>query len=300
MSDVHATVGAYAVDALGSAERAEFEAHLAACRSCQVEAAEFAETLAGLAPLMATPPPAALRTSVLTAIAGVRQLPRERVARSENQDNLVADAGSEAPRRSRVASVTEIRPSHPAEVAPLEEHPSVVPESPWLGITAALSDDLNARRNRRRDRVLAVVIAAALVLAVVFSGWLYLSWQQNQTRAAEAQRETELLTAPDAEVYVSDANGTTVSFVVSRLRNEALFVGNDLAEPGAGSVYQLWTLDGDTARSASLIFEGGSVRRLIRGSVANADGLALTLEQVPNGSSTPTDPRLADVDLSPP
>jgi hypothetical protein len=297
MSNVHATVGAYAVNALSLVERAEFEAHLAACPSCQVEAAEFAETLAGLAPLVATPPPAALRASVLSAIAGVRQLPRERVARSENHDSLVADAGPEALRRSRVASVTELRPLGPDEVAPLEEHPSVVPESPWLGITAALSDDLTARRRSRRDRLLAAVVAAAVVLAVVFSGWLYLSWQQNQTRSADAQRENALLTAPDAEVYVSDVNGTSVSFVVSKQRNEALFIGNALAEPSAGSVYQLWTVDGGAARSASLIFEGGSVRRLVRGSVATADGLALTVEPAPNGSLTPTGPVLADVDL---
>ena len=80
MSDVHSTVGAYVVDALTADERADFQSHLAGCPSCRVEAAEFTETLAELSPLVAAAPPAALRTSVMAAIAGTRQLPRARVA----------------------------------------------------------------------------------------------------------------------------------------------------------------------------------------------------------------------------
>ena len=35
MSDIHALVGAYAVDALDDVERAAFERHLAECAACQ-------------------------------------------------------------------------------------------------------------------------------------------------------------------------------------------------------------------------------------------------------------------------
>ena len=35
MSDMHAAVGSYAVDALDPVERAEFESHLADCPGCR-------------------------------------------------------------------------------------------------------------------------------------------------------------------------------------------------------------------------------------------------------------------------
>ncbi|MEJ7635828.1 zf-HC2 domain-containing protein [Aeromicrobium sp.] len=40
----HALLGAYALDALGRADRAQFTAHLEACTLCQAELAEFRET----------------------------------------------------------------------------------------------------------------------------------------------------------------------------------------------------------------------------------------------------------------
>ena len=113
----------------------------------------------------------------------------------------MTDSDDEAPRRQRVASVTEIRlPGPPDEVAPLEEHPSVVPDTPWLGITASLSDEMDLGRGRRRDRVVALLVAAALVMAMVFSGWAYISYQHQQAQMAMAQRENDLFTAPDAKL----------------------------------------------------------------------------------------------------
>jgi anti-sigma factor RsiW len=294
MSDVHSTVGAYALDALTADERAEFESHLATCPSCQFEAAEFAETVAELSTLVPMAPPPALRTSVMAAIAGTRQLPRERVARLDDRTRPLTGSGDEAPRRLRVASVTEIRPTGPPdEVAPLEEHPSVVPDTPWLGITASLSDEMDLGRGRRRDRVLALLVAAALVMAVVFSGWVYISWQNEQSQIAAAHRETDLLTAPDAKVYPRVVDGKPVSFVVSKGQNRALFIADGLPDPPKDSVYQLWTLTGDTARPDELIRDGGSVRKWFDGPVGRSDSLALSIEPAPDGSSsTPSNVRL--------
>ena len=77
MSDVHKLTGAYAVDALDDLERARFEKHLAECEDCRAEVAELRETAALLAEATATPPPAALRESVLAGISQVRPLPPE-------------------------------------------------------------------------------------------------------------------------------------------------------------------------------------------------------------------------------
>ena len=286
MSDTHSAIGSYVADALSPVERAEFEVHLTGCISCRLEAAEFAETLAELTPLVATRPPAALRDSVLAAIRTVQPAAPEVVVRAEERARRRAEPGSPDLQPWVPAAVTELRPLGPDEVAPLDEHPSEVPDWTWLGVTASLSDDLASRRSRRSDRILAALVAAALIVALAFSGWVYVSWQQNQTQVSEAQRETELLTAPDVKVYTSAVAGKLVSYVVSEDQKEALFVANDLDDPGPDLTYQLWILKGDAATSAGLVRTGGNIREWIR--VDDADGLAISREPGPDGSLAPT------------
>ena len=299
MSDLHSEVGSYVADALNPAERAEFEGHLVSCVSCRLEVAEFSETLAELTGLVAAPPPPALRASVLAAIRNVPA--REPMVGSNEQSAMpIADGDGQAVQPLVPASVTQLRPLGPDEVAPLDEHPSEVPDWTWLGVTAGLSDDLASRRSRRTDRVLTALVAAVLVVALAFSGWVYVSWQQNQTEVSQAHHETDLLTAPDVKVYTAVVSGAQVSYVVSKQRNEALFVGKNLPRLEANQVYQLWTMRGEAVTKADLVRTGGDVRQWINGGgpIADSDGLALTREPGPDGSAAPTPPILAKVDLS--
>lgn len=75
MNDIHALSGAYAVDALSDAERADFELHLAECPTCRAEVDSLREAAALLPSTVASAPTAALRASVLAAIGEVRPLP---------------------------------------------------------------------------------------------------------------------------------------------------------------------------------------------------------------------------------
>lgn len=76
MSDIHALVGAYAVDALDDLERAAFERHLAECPACQSEVAGLREAAAMIgSAVAASPAPESLRAKVLAEIATVRPLP---------------------------------------------------------------------------------------------------------------------------------------------------------------------------------------------------------------------------------
>ena len=297
MSDLHSAVGSYVADALSPVERAEFEAHLVGCYSCRFEAAEFTETLAELTPLVATSPPATLRISVMAAITSIQPLAPEIVARSEERANLWAEPTPDGLLPSVPAAVTELRPLGPDEVAPLDEHPSEVPDWSWLGVTANLSDDLAARRTRRTDRILTALVAAALVVALAFSGWVYVSWQQNQTQVTEAQQENELLTAPDVKVYADTVDGAPVSYLVSKQRKQALFIANNLPQPGSNRTYQLWTLKGTVATPAGLVRRGGDVRQWFNEPVDGPDGLAITREPGPNGSRTPSLPVLSRISL---
>ncbi|KQW47779.1 anti-sigma factor [Nocardioides sp. Root1257] len=76
-NDIHALVGAYAVDALDDLERVAFERHLAGCDECQDEVTSLREAAGLLAETTSTQPPAALRDRVLADIATVRPLPPE-------------------------------------------------------------------------------------------------------------------------------------------------------------------------------------------------------------------------------
>ncbi len=75
MSDIHALVGAYAVDALDDLERAAFERHLSECPACRAEVDGLREAASVIGGSVAQDPPTELRDRVPADIATVRPLP---------------------------------------------------------------------------------------------------------------------------------------------------------------------------------------------------------------------------------
>jgi anti-sigma factor RsiW len=73
--DIHALVGAYALDAVDDLERAAFDRHLRDCPSCVTEVAELQATAAWLSEPVAQPAPPHMRDLVLARIS---QTPQER------------------------------------------------------------------------------------------------------------------------------------------------------------------------------------------------------------------------------
>jgi anti-sigma-K factor RskA len=74
-TDPHTLAGAYALDALGDADRARFERHLSGCPSCAQEARGLQEATSRLADTLATAPPDRMRERVMAAAARTRQNP---------------------------------------------------------------------------------------------------------------------------------------------------------------------------------------------------------------------------------
>jgi anti-sigma-K factor RskA len=76
MSDIeiHHLGAAYALDALDDRERAAYEAHFATCDICRTDVGEFRAAAADLATLTASPPPADVKSRVMSEIATTRQL----------------------------------------------------------------------------------------------------------------------------------------------------------------------------------------------------------------------------------
>jgi uncharacterized protein (TIGR03083 family) len=76
MNDGHAAVtellGAWSLDACSAEETATVEDHLAGCPSCAAEADRLGRVAAGLATMVAAPPPARLRDAVLAAAVAAR------------------------------------------------------------------------------------------------------------------------------------------------------------------------------------------------------------------------------------
>jgi anti-sigma-K factor RskA len=73
-TDIHALVGAYALDAVDDIERASFDRHLTDCEICKVELAELRETAARLADSTWSAPPPRMRAEVMATIRQTRQL----------------------------------------------------------------------------------------------------------------------------------------------------------------------------------------------------------------------------------
>lgn len=73
--DIHALIGAYALDAVTDVERAEFEEHLLVCAECRTELAGLREATAELGGSVPTMPPPSVRDAVLSGITSIRPLP---------------------------------------------------------------------------------------------------------------------------------------------------------------------------------------------------------------------------------
>ena len=72
-TDPHTLAGAYALDALGEADRERFEHHLGGCESCKAEAASLRDAAGRLAEVTAAAPPPQLRGQVIAEAARTRQ-----------------------------------------------------------------------------------------------------------------------------------------------------------------------------------------------------------------------------------
>ena len=86
-TDPHTLAGAYALDALGEADRDNFERHLLRCEACRAEAASLRDAAGWLAEPATAAPPSRLRGQVLAEATRTRQQPppvrvTERVRRS--------------------------------------------------------------------------------------------------------------------------------------------------------------------------------------------------------------------------
>ena len=72
--DLHLLAGPYVLDAVDDIDRHRFERHLESCGSCRDEVASFRATVDELALAAAEPPPAGLKSKVMSEVHQTRQI----------------------------------------------------------------------------------------------------------------------------------------------------------------------------------------------------------------------------------
>ncbi|MEY7980510.1 anti-sigma factor [Streptomyces pilosus] len=171
----------------------------------------------------------------------------------------------------RITTVRQQSPGGPADPGPAPNRPRVRPLSRWA-------------------------LAACLAAAAALGGavWQYERAEDALREARRAERTSggiaAVLAAPDARTRtVALGDGSTGTVVVSRSRDEAVFVASGMPRPPGGKVYQLWFDDGGTGmRPAGLMDPGRADQAvLLRGAVDGASGMGVTVEPA-GGSARPT------------
>jgi anti-sigma factor RsiW len=214
--DIHALSGAYAVDALDAEERVLFERHLADCAACQEEVASLRATAGELSALVETPPPPALRNSVLQQISTVRPMPPLAPVESESRQHSMDQSTDQAAahpiplrRRSRLLAgvaaalivIAGLAVWRAVGTAPPEPPPTVaeqVLDAPDAARVAhTLPDGAIATVVRSKDVGHAVLVTSKLPPAP--PGKVYQLWLQD---AAGAMHPAGLVTGSGDQVIV--------------------------------------------------------------------------------------------------
>jgi hypothetical protein len=277
---MHENAAAYALAAMDAGELAEFEVHLATCDFCQRAVAEFSKTAAVLSLLNQATPPVSLRQNVLGVIQKVPQLPAEDQARER-------PGTPAAPIRHR-STDTGTPPTGPRRALP----DSVIPDEPETPPV----DELELRRQRRRNRIMRGLVAAMLIVVVGLGGVIY-TLVQEQRRAEVAAKpafEEQLLRAEDARIVVAPTlqGGGRCTFIISRKLNRALYLGTNMPDPGQGRRYQLWTATGTRSdidpQLDNPVPNVRPWRQFFRGDIAQADFLAVSIEREGSTPDAPT------------
>lgn len=271
--NVHSLLGPYVVNAVTPAERADFEAHLAACEDCRDEVASLRDVTATLADAEAVAPPASLRSRVLAEATRTPQLPPfgpsddAKLAAATNQATASADAGVEHPAPS---------PSDASSVANIAG-----PRRP--------------RPARRRNALIGIAAASVLILGAAGIGVAANSAHQEQV---SADKELMMVTtAPDA--HSMDLDLGTSHLVMSDKMDGVVAMGQGAPMPQKGMEYQLWLMmdDGQSMPGPTFTPEGdGEFVTMMHTSFDDVAGFMVTQEPM-GGSDAPTSAPLTEVHL---
>lgn len=260
---------AYALDAVSEDERLFVEAGLGSYPEIAREVEELRTAAGLLAEPLTEQPPAWLRSSVLSRIAEVRQLPPQ-----------IQDDADPAGRI--------------AEEPTVDQRPAAVTTSLPAGVA-----DLDARRERRarraahvapragwRQSLASAAVAAAVAVAVVLG-------VQHQLRTSVPSPQasmSQILAQPDVQVTQTAVAGTTARATIAwtDTGRRAVVYLSSLADPPSSHTYQLWLIAASGVATSKGTFTpvGGSVQLTADG-LTPGQSVGVTVEPA-GGSPKPT------------
>ena len=260
--------GAYALNALGAEEKAEFEKYLAESDAARVEAAELGATALALG-LAAEPvqPSEGLKASIMARLAGTPQLP---------------------PVSLPEAAAAEAAPPAPAPAAPAAASaPVAVPGDATSDATAVPSRAADRARRRWFQSPTGMLVAAAAAVALFVGGtFVGQALNANQFEQQQASSLAEINAAPDAQrASTTTSDGHPATLVWSGELGLSALLIDDLPALPADKDYQLWYMNDAGAFSAGTFDSTGTgtVWRVLEGTMKAGDQVGLTVE--PDGGS---------------
>ena len=139
------------------------------------------------------------------------------------------------------------------------------------------------RRGRSWPALAAAAVAAVLVIAAVAI--------IGPTRTTEVQAST------DQRVVSFSGDSGVLAMAYQPGEPGALFVGSDLADPGADKVYAIWMLQGSTAVNGGCVRpHDGSIVAFVDADLGDTDQMAVTVEP----EACPSQPTTAPILVSDP
>jgi anti-sigma-K factor RskA len=260
--NMHALSGAYALDALGEAERKRFERHLAHCAACRREVSELQEAASRFAVAVSARPPARMRARVLEAVASDRPMtPAAGTHPGETQG-----PGT----RARDAREAGARPRRAWEPA-------------WAW------------------KVAIPLTAACLALAIAF-GVLFATTQDHlNSDQTQEDAIADVLSAPGVRVISRTTSiGGVVTVDVAGAMRELVVTTDDMPGLPATEAYQVWVLE-PTGKAASdgLLTRIPDHRTapVLAAGLVRGDKMGLTVEPA-GGTAKPTTRPIVDIPVS--
>jgi anti-sigma factor RsiW len=249
------------LDALGPADRARFERHLARCEQCAKEIRGLAEVTARLAGAAAAEPPPGLTQRALAAAARTRQLPPLTPDGPKARATRHASAGGPAGRAMGTRAGLAARSRLP-------------------GLTPALAG---------------VMMILAVVLGLAARG------AQHQVRQDQLRSHAiaAVLTARDAHMISARVStGGTATIVMSGREHALVFAARGLRILPPSRRYELWLMGPGGDKPAGMLPgpRNGMTGPVLASGLQPGDRLGLTIEPA-GGSAHPTAPVVALVAL---
>jgi anti-sigma-K factor RskA len=263
--DMHALSGAYALDAVGEAERKRFERHLARCASCQREIRELQEAASRFAVAVSARPPAGMRTRVLDAVAS---------------DGTRSSEAREPGARPREAWEPGARPREAWEPG---ARPRRAWESDWAwGVAIPLT-------------------AACLALAVVFGVLFAITQDRLNSSRTQEDAIADVLSAPGVRIISRPTSiGGVVTLEVASAMRELVISTDDMPGLPASEAYQVWVLEpGGKAASDGLLTRIPDHRTapVLAAGLVRGDKMGLTVEPA-GGTAKPTTRSIVDIPVA--